>query len=253
MNDNGFFKKEYLGKNIWCFLSDEHSFGTDALLLADFAGPKPSDKCCDLGSGCGIIPLIWCKKSSGTITAVEIQQKGFEQIERAIEFNGLSGRLTAVNSDLRDLKGKLEFGSYNLVTMNPPYTKAGAGIVSASGSDTIARHETMCTLEDICVTALKLLNFGGRLCMCIRPERTAELFFEMKKQGIEPKRLRFVSKRSGCKPWLALIEGRKGGKSGMTVENEFNIYMPGSDEYTDEVKSLYSDYFEAREQNTNKD
>lgn len=235
------FRKEYLGAGITAFVSDSHIFGTDAVLLADFAAPSKKARCCDLGSGCGIIPLLWCKKETGKITAVEIQPLAVEQINAAIEFDSLSERLEAVNADLRELKGKVPFGCFDVVTMNPPYKASGAGIESRSGADKIARHETMCSLSDVCAAAKKLLNFGGRLCMCIRPERLCELFCEMRAAGIEPKRLRLVSKLPGKAPWLALVEGRRGGRSGMTVEPELFVYGD-SGEYSDEMKKIYGDY-----------
>ena len=235
------FRKEYLGSGITAFVSDSHSFGTDAVLLADFSSPSKHSVCCDLGSGCGIISLLWCKKETGKITAVELQELAVEQINAAIEYNSLSERLSAVNADLRELKGSVPFGCFDLVTMNPPYKASGAGIESRSGADKIARHETMCTFSDICAAAKKLLNFGGKLCMCIRPERLCELMLEMHSAGIEPKRLRLVAKCPGKAPWLALIEGRRGGKSGITVEPE--LFVHGSDGgYSEEMKKIYGDY-----------
>lgn len=234
-------KKEYLGSGITAFVSASHGFGTDAVLLADFASPGKKSVCCDLGSGCGIIPLLWCKKETGKITAVEIQPLGAEQIKTAVEFNRLSERLTAINADLRQLKGIVPFGAFDVVTMNPPYKASGAGIESSSDADKIARHETMCRLGDVCASAKKLLNFSGRLCMCIRPERLAELICEMHKAGIEPKRLRLVSKCLGKAPWLALIEGRSGGKIGMKVEPELFVYDENG-EYSEEMKRIYGDY-----------
>ncbi len=222
-------------------MSDEHTFGTDAVLLAHFASPGARTVCCDLGSGCGIIPLIWCKGKTGRITAVEIQEKGARQIEEAVKFNSLEDRIEVVNADLRDLKGKLPFGFYGLVTMNPPYTAEGSGIISESGADKIARHGTMCTLSDACVSAAKLLNFGGRLCMCIRPERLCELFGYMRDAGIEPKRMKFVSKTDGKAPWLALVEGKKGGKPGMFIDPELHVY-DGNGEYSERMKEIYKDY-----------
>ena len=235
------FRKEYLGSGITAFVSDSHSFGTDAVLLADFSSPSKHSVCCDLGSGCGIISLLWCKKETGKITAVELQELAVEQINAAIEYNSLSERLSAVNADLRELKGSVPFGCFDLVTMNPPYKASGAGIESRSGADKIARHETMCTFSDICAAAKKLLNFGGKLCMCIRPERLCELMLEMHSAGIEPKRLRLVAKCPGKAPWLALIEGRRGGKSGITVEPE--LFVHGADGgYSEEMKKIYGDY-----------
>ena len=235
------FRKEYLGRGITCFVSDEHTFGTDAVLLSDFASPKAKDICCDFGSGCGIIPLLWCKKPTGHITALEIQEKGYNQIKEAIEYNGLVNRITPLLCDLREIKGILSFGSFNLITMNPPYTADGSGLLSGTKSDRIARHGTMCTLEDVCVSASKLLNFGGRFCTCLRPERLCEMFGYMRSSGMEPKRMRFVSKTDGKSPWLVLIEAKKGGKPGMTVEPELHIYS-GQGEYSEEMKSIYEDY-----------
>ncbi len=234
-------KKEYLGNGISVTVSPEHTFGTDAVLLADFAKPSTRSKCCDLGTGCGIIPLLWCRQKTGDITAVEISAKAVEQLEESIEINNLEDRITAIHSDLRDLKGKVEFGSYNVVTMNPPYTAQGSGVISSSSADKIARHGTMCSLEDACFTASKLLNYGGRLCMCLRPERMCELFSEMKKCSIEPKRIRFVSKCAGKAPWLVLVEGRRGGKSGLTVEPELYVY--DGDEFSEEMKNIYGEYY----------
>lgn len=235
------YRKEYIGSGLAVFVSDDHTFGTDAVLLADFASPSAKSKCCDLGSGCGIIPILWCKKKTGPITAVEISEKATDQIRAAVEYNNLEERITAINSDLNELKGKIEFGSFNLITMNPPYTADGSGIISTSQADKIARHGTMCSFDDICKVSSKLLNFGGKLCMCIRPERMTELFVLMQKYGIEPKRIKFVSKRPGCSPWLILIEGRRGGKSGMKVEPELFVYG-NTNEYSPEMKKIYADY-----------
>ncbi len=235
------FRKEYLGSGITAFVSDDHGFGTDAVLLADFASPGSKSVCCDLGSGCGIIPLLWCKKETGKITAVEISEKASAQIKEAITFNSLENRIELLNCDLRELKGKLLFGSYNIVTMNPPYTAVGAGIISSSSADKIARHGTECTLDDVCKAGSSLLNFGGKLCMCIRPERMVELFNYMQKYSIEPKRIRFVSKRPETAPWLVLAEGRRGGKSGLRVEPELFVYNENG-EYSDQMKEIYSDY-----------
>jgi tRNA1(Val) A37 N6-methylase TrmN6 len=235
------FKKEYLGSGITALVSKEHTFGTDAVLLADFAKAKKSDKCCDLGTGCGIIPLLWCKGETGRIYAVEISEKAVNQLTQAAELNSLGDRIEIIHSDLNELKGKIEYGSFNLVTMNPPYTANGAGIMSSAGADRIARHETLCTFDDICLCASKLLNFSGRLCVCIRPERMCEMFSVMQKYGIEPKRIKFVTKRHGLSPWLVLIEGRRGGKSGLTAEPELQVYDETGG-YSPEMKEIYKDY-----------
>ncbi len=239
------FRKEYLGGGITALISDAHGFGTDAVLLADFAAPSKKARCCDLGTGCGIIPLLWCRKDGGSITGVDIQPLACRQFAAAVELNSLQGRVTVLESDLRELKGKLPFGAFDVVTMNPPYKAAGAGIISEAEAEKLARHGLACSFDDMCRAAASLLNFSGRFCVCLRPERLCELFCSMREAGIEPKRLRLVSKAHGTVPWLALVEGRRGGKPGMTVEPQFAVY--DGDEYSAAMKAIYADYlFENR-------
>lgn len=227
-------------------ISESHGFGTDALLLSNFARPGKKSVCCDFGTGCGIIPLLWCRGECGPITAVELQEQGCAQLEKAIELSHLEGKINVINGDLRSCRDYLEAGSCDIVTMNPPYKAENHGIESRDEAKKIARHGITCGLDDICAAASRVLKFGGRLCMCIRPERLSELFEEMIKAGIEPKRLRLVAKNPGKAPWLCLVEGRRGGKKGMTVEANLFIYGENG-EYSDELKEMYKDYlFENR-------
>ena len=141
-------------------------------------------------------------------------------------------------SNLSALKEKLPFGSFDVVTCNPPYKKANHGILSESSSDIIARHETMCSIEDVCKAAAKLLQFGGRLCICQRPERLLDVMEAMRKEKIEPKRVRFVQKRGDTAPWLFLVEGRKGGNRFLKVEQPLIIQDENGD-FSTELKKIY--------------
>ncbi|MEE0064494.1 MAG: methyltransferase [Acutalibacteraceae bacterium] len=137
------FKLENLGSGITAVISKEHGFGTDALLLADFAAVKESNRCCDMGSGSGIIPLLWLKKNmSRPVAAIEISEQGCEQMNKAAEVNSLGGRLEVYNKDLRNVREFLPAGEFDVVTMNPPYKAEGAGIVSAD--ETAARARQGC-------------------------------------------------------------------------------------------------------------
>ena len=238
------YKYEYLGSGIRVDVSKEHSFGTDAVLLADFASPKRNEKACDLGTGCGIIPMIWCRNGQAKeITAVELQEKGFLQTCESIRISSVEDKVRAVNHDLKDIKSVLDHASMDIVTMNPPYKAADAGIKSVAKAELIARHEVECNLDDICSTAAYLLNFGGRLCMCNRPERLSDTIVAMKNNGIEPKRLRLVAKTPYTRPWLFLIEGRKGGKPFMNIDPLLIMY--GEDgELSKEVTDIYGEYKE---------
>lgn len=235
---------EHLGKGIYAVISASHSFGTDALLLADFASPGKRDKVCDMGTGCGIIPLAMMRNSSPAfVCGIEIQEKGAEQFRKGIEKSGLSEKMQVINCDIKDKKSLPLAGSFDIVTMNPPYKGAGAGIESTASSEKIARHETLCTADDVCAAASYLVRYGGKVCFCYRPERLCEILCKMSAFKIEPKRIRFVSKNSQCEPWLVLIEGRKGGKPGMRVEKNLFIQNPDGGD-SEELLRILGDYRE---------
>ena len=172
---------EYLSRDLGLIVSKEHTFGTDALLLADFASPKRYDVCCDFGTGCGIIPMLWCRDGCGKeISAVEIQEKACSQLTRSVKANDLQDKLFVYNADLKEAPRIFPCGKFDVITMNPPYKAENAGIKSQKENEKIARHETLCNLRDITKAASKLLKFGGKLCICIRPERLFETMEAMK-------------------------------------------------------------------------
>ena len=209
---------EPLGGGLRLVVSKAHIFPTDSLLLAYFSAIRKNDCACDLGTGSGIIPLLWCKGESGPITAVDIQEKACAQLEKTIALNALQDRIRVVQTDLRQKHPALPWGTFDLVSMNPPYQAAGSGIESAAGSDKIARHETACTLADAAAAASHLLRFGGRFCLCHKPERLADILCTLREQKIEAKRIRFVAQKEGMAPWLVLVEGKRGAKPGLRVE-----------------------------------
>lgn len=216
---------EYLENGVAVVVSPAHTFGTDALLLADFAAPKQNTRACDLGTGCGILPLYW--KSRGLcsrIDGVELQADAVSQFARGILHSGVSGSVFAHHADLRDLKGVLAFGAYDLVTMNPPYTAVNAGLQSREQAARLARHETACTLADAAAAASRLLKSGGRFCLCLRPERLCDAMDVLRRARLEPKRLRLVSKNAQSAPWLCLLEGRRDGKAGLQILPHLFLY-----------------------------
>ena len=229
---------EILGNDIGVIVSDEHTFGTDAMLLADFAAPKRADRACDLGTGCGIIPLIMQKYRPPQVTyAVDIQEGAIEQLKLGLERSETTG-IIPVCADLKELWEDAPLGRLDLVICNPPYKAPLAGFESALTAQRIARHEVLCTIDDVCASAEKLLKFGGRLCVCNRPERLSDVIFAMKSHNIEPKRLRMVSKNPDEAPWLFLIEGKKGSKPFMKIEPQ--LYIRSEDGFTDELKKIYA-------------
>ena len=163
---------EKLTDDIYVCASSDHRFGTDAFLLAYFSGYRRKDKVCDLGTGCGIIPLIMQKKEPPQVTyAVDIQEGAIEQLRLGLEHSKTTG-IVPVCADLKVLWDGAPIGQLDLVTCNPPYKVAGAGYQSEITAQKIARHEIMCNIDDVCAAAEKLLKFGGRLC--VQPPRAAQ-------------------------------------------------------------------------------
>lgn len=212
-------------------------------MLADFASPLTSHTVCDLCSGCGVIPLFFCRdeRTPRRIYAVELQTEAVELIRRSVQENGLEGRIIPIQADLCDKETLVRLvprEKMDMVTVNPPYYRENSGKERLSEAQRLARHEIACDLERVIEAADALLRYGGVLKMCHLPERLAEVFCLMQKRKIEPKRLTLVCNKAGEKPWLALVEGKKGGKMGMTVEKP--LVMRDSDgEYTDELRRIY--------------
>ena len=233
--------REYLSRSLYINVSKHHTFGTDGVLLAHFAGTKRNDRAIDLGTGCGIIPFLLLRNGNiKSAIGVDISEEAIHLASQSVKEQSIEN-LTFVHSDLNCLKGKVENGSATLVTCNPPYKELGRGITNPDSISAAARHETMCTLEDIISVSARLLQTGGRLCICLRPERLCELMVLMSKHKIEPKRLRFVHQREGLPPWLFLIEGRRCGNSGMVVEKP--LYIEQSGAFSKEMIEIYGDYY----------
>lgn len=238
------FTMEQLAEGLSVCVTKEHRFGTDAFLLSDFANVRRRDTACDLGTGCGIIPLLWFRDRSEApqvAYGVDIQPLAIRQLCYTVEQAQLQERVLPVEcnlTDLEQLKEKLPFSSFSLVTCNPPYKKAEHGILSESASDIIARHETMCSIDDVCAAAAKLLQTGGRLCVCQRPERLLDVLESMRAHRIEPKRVRFVQKCGDTAPWLFLAEGHKGGRRFLKVEPPLLIQDEKGD-FSPELQRIY--------------
>lgn len=218
---------------------DSFKFGVDAVLLADFANIKHHHSVIDLGTGTGIIPiLIYAKKKPRSITAVELQEDMAEMAGRSVRLNGLEDSIKIVCMDLKEAPRLLGKAGYDCVVTNPPYVKKECGINNPSETKAIARFEIMCTLEDVLVTARELLKPGGKLFMVHRTDRLVDIIYEMRKNGIEPKRIRFVHPSPGKRPNLLLIEGARGGNKELKFMDPLYIYDEKG-EYTEEIHRIY--------------
>jgi len=218
---------------------DRFCFGMDAVLLSGFARAKKGEKVLDLGTGTGIIPILMEAKTEGeSFTALEIQEESADMARRSVSYNHLEEKVKIVTGDIKDASKIFGASSFDVITTNPPYMIGTHGENSPSEAKAIARHEVLCTLDDIIRESARLLKPKGRFYMVHRPFRLAEIMSKMVEYKIEPKRMRLVYPYIDKEPNMVLIEGLRGGKSRMTVEPPLIVYKePGV--YTDEIYELY--------------
>ena len=206
---------EPLAPGCQVLVTREHGFSTDTLLLAAFSQPRRGERCADLGTGCGTIPLLWrARGEPGPILAVELQPQAAEQARRSVERSGYNGHIQVVEGDVRDYKALLPCQGLDRVACNPPYTLPGAGAASPDPQRRAARQGDCFSPEDLAQAARYSLKHRGRLCLCLPVRRLAEALALFPRWDLEPKLLRLVQQRRDKAPYLFLLECRRGGRPG---------------------------------------
>lgn len=219
--------------------ADAFRFGTDAVLLADFAAPRRHDRVCDLGTGTGVIPLLlYARENTISADAVEIQPDMADMAARSMAMNGLNEKIRVLSGDLRSIRTLLPHARYDLVTCNPPYGKAGGTLLNPDASKRLARHEESCAIEDVACAAAWLLQNGGRLCCVFPAARMIELSDAMQKYRMAPKRIRMVHSRVEKAAHLCLMEGMLDARPGLIIEPPLVIYDENN-AYTPELRRIY--------------
>lgn len=218
---------------------EKFCFGMDAVLLSGFARIKKGETVLDMGTGTGILPILLAAKTEGrSFTGLEIQAESADMARRSVSLNNMQDRIDIVTGDIREASSIFGAASYDVVVTNPPYMNENHGIVNPNAPKAIARHEIMCSLEDVVGQAARVLKVNGRLYMVHRPFRLVDIIELMIKYKLEPKRLRMVYPYADREPSMVLVEGVKGGKRRLTVEKPLIIYNDDR-EYTEEIKRDY--------------
>ena len=214
-------------------------FGMDAVLLSGFANVKAGERALDLGTGTGIIPILLEAKTQGEhFTGLEIQPESADMAQRSVRLNGLESKIDIVTGDIKDASIRFGASSFDVVTTNPPYMIGKHGLQNMQDAKTIARHEVLCTLEDILRESARLLPPKGRFYMVHRPFRLSEIMCCMTAYGIEPKRMKLVYPYADREPNMVLLEGLRGGRPRLTVEKPLIVYREDG-KYTDEIYEIY--------------
>ena len=214
-------------------------FGMDAVLLSGFAKVKKGEQVLDMGTGTGIIPILLKAKTQGEhFTGLEIQQECAEMAQRSVRYNHLEQHVRIIQGDIKEAADIFGAASFHVVTCNPPYMIGQHGLTNPHMPKAIARHEILCTLEDVISQAARVLKDRGRFYMVHRPFRLTEIMITLTKYKLEPKRMQLVYPYIDREPNMVLIEALKGGNSRITVERPLIVYeKPGI--YTKSVLEMY--------------
>ena len=215
-------------------------FGIDAILLAGFARFKKSDRVVDLCSGSGIIPFLYLARGDlERVTAVEYFPRHCELMRKTVERNGTVG-LEIVEADVRKIDEHFRRGTFDVLTVNPPYEKNGHGINCPNDVKNAARREVLCDINDVCRAAAYLLKTGGMMYMIHRPSRMCDVMNALRENALEPREVRFVCSHAGDPPTLMLVSAKKGGSPYLRVQSDLVIYNEDGS-YTKESSKIYDE------------
>lgn len=217
-------------------------FGMDAVLLSSFAKVKESETVLDLGTGTGILPILLEAKTGGThFTGLEIQPESADMARRSVALNHLEEKIDIITGDIKEAASIFGAASFPVITVNPPYMIGSHGLKNDKEALYIARHETLCTLDDILRESARILPSKGRLYMVHRPFRLPEILAKMAAYKIEPKRMCLVHPYLDKEPNMVLIEGLRDGNPRMKIEPPIVVYEKDGS-YTPELKRLYDTF-----------
>ena len=221
--------------------TDGFRFGTDAVLLADFAGVKKGERVADMGTGTGVLPLLLSARAQDTtFDAFEIQPEVADMAARSVQLNGLESRIRIHHVDCRSAASVIGHERCHLVVSNPPYTRGGAGLVSPEQTRALSRSDSDCPIDAWIAACSRVLKNGGRLCCVFPAPRFLELCDAMRAARVEPKRVRFVVARETSAPKLVLTEGLKGGRPGLHVQPMLITHDAGGN-FTQEMRRIYGE------------
>lgn len=216
------------------------SFSLDAVLLAHFARiPRGKrGKILDLGTGNGVIPLFLSSRTDAQIKGLEVQERLVSMARRSVLYNHLGEQIKIIHGDLRERTDELEQGSFDVVTCNPPYFKRHKeGELNKNPYITVARHEVLCSLEDVIKACKLYVKPGGRVSIVYRPDRLVELISLLNSYRLEPKILRFIYPKKGKDANIVLLEAVRDGKAGIKVLEPLIIYEENN-RYTKEAEEI---------------
>ena len=217
---------------------DGYRFSIDAVILAATLKLKTGQRIVDLGTGCGIIPLILAHRNPQVqIFGIEMQEALADFARINVDQNRMADRIHILQADIRKLKAEMIEGSADLVVSNPPYRCADSGRINPNLQRAIARHEIHLNLSQLLKTVRRVLRTGGRFATIYPAERIVDLFNKMHAMGLEPKQMRAIHSRRTQGAKLILAQGVMRGNPGLTIDPPLVIYHSDGS-YTGEVQKI---------------
>lgn len=222
--------------------TERFNFSVDSMMLANYATIKYNTKnIIDLGTGNAPIPLFLTLRTKAKIKGVEIQKESYDLAVEGIELNNLQEQIAIYNDDIRGINKKLGFQKYDLVLCNPPFFKyKESSNINKNDAKTIARHEVMLNLDELCYEVSQLLNNSGLFAMVHRPDRVTDIITTLRKYGLEPKRMCYVYPKKGANANHVLIEAKRTTQQGGLIVEPPIIIHNSDGTYTKEILEIYN-------------
>jgi tRNA1(Val) A37 N6-methylase TrmN6 len=217
-----------------------YRFSLDAVLLAHFVTIRSAAEILDLGCGSGIVALILAyRHPSSQLTGLELQPALGKLARKNVALNNWQERIRIVEGDLRRIDRVVSAGQFDCLVCNPPYRKEGTGRQNSEAEKLLARHEITADIASVVSAAAWALKKKGRGAFIYPASRGAALLYELKKQGLEPKRLQVVYSYPASPAALLLVETVKGGGEELTVLPPFHVYQAPGGGFSAEMAACY--------------
>ena len=218
-----------------------YRFTQDPVLLANFFTPHPHEKIIDLGTGCGIIPLILAYRWAGlSLAGLEVQPALAELALQNVAANKFTDQIEIVAGDLRNVGEYFKAAAFDRIVCNPPYRPLGAARLNPDPEQAVARHEIMASLADVLTATSWLLADGGKVDLIYPEERSGEVLDALQEMGFTPERFRKVYSYPNGPCKLFMVEGVKGGRDKLEILPPLFIQTGLGGEYTPEMAKFYS-------------
>ncbi len=217
-----------------------YRFSIDAVLLSDSISTKPGDTVLDLGTGCGIIPIIAAYRNPGVnIIGIEVQETLAAIARTNIMENRMEDRISIWCRDLKDITPSMVDVPVDMVVSNPPYRKIATGRINPNEQRAIARHEIKASIFNVLSAAKRMLKNRGKFNTVYPAERMIDLLLAMRQCKIEPKKIVYVHSRRDTDAILTLVEGIKNGRPGLKIGPPLFIYKDDGT-YTATIEAMFS-------------